>query len=374
MQITVVRPHELGEPELQSWRDFQQATPAYQHPFLAPEFSVVVGRHRPQARVAVLVDGSKTVGFFPFEHARGGVGGPIARNMTACQGLVHAPGAEWDVDRLLRACGLSVWEFDCLVEGQEPFESASMVRVPSPLIDLSDGFPAYLEELRQRAPSTHKKLGQRRRRFERAFEDACFAGDTQDSAQLRTLMSWKSDQYRRTGRSDRSTWTGVPEILDELLHTRTATFSGVLSAVHGGGELAAAAFLLVSHGTAAGWHAGFNRAFSAYSPGMLVQLAAAEHLAGVGVTELHMGPGTLDVYKQTLKSRDAHVGAGRVLRRTPAGALHWARSAATGRARQFVTASPRLLKAADATLQRYGRITTSLSRRSGRTDGPAVAP
>jgi len=65
-------------------------------PFLCPEFAVAVDRFCPNARVAVLADGPDIVGFFPFQRRRLGVGVPIGYGINDCQGLIHAPGVEWD--------------------------------------------------------------------------------------------------------------------------------------------------------------------------------------------------------------------------------------------------------------------------------------
>jgi CelD/BcsL family acetyltransferase involved in cellulose biosynthesis len=120
--ISVVRPAELSSADIKSWHAMQSSTPAFANPFLSPEFAIISGELRPNARVAVLSEGSSTVGFFPFERTRSGKGVPIASGMTDCQGLVHAPGVQWDARELLRACELSIWQFDHLVAGQGPFE------------------------------------------------------------------------------------------------------------------------------------------------------------------------------------------------------------------------------------------------------------
>jgi CelD/BcsL family acetyltransferase involved in cellulose biosynthesis len=372
VQIAVVRPQELGKTELDTWRDFQRATQAFEQPFLAPEFSVVVGRHRPQAHVAVLTDGPDVVGFFPFERGRLGIGAPIAANLTGCQGLVHAPGVVWEPDQLLRACRLSVWEFDCLVDGQAPFRPHERIRAPAPIMDLSQGWDGYARENRLRSRSSMKRLEEKIRKLGREVGQLRLRHDVRDGADLHSLMAWKSEQYRRTGRSDRFSWQGVPEIVEELLETRTETFSGVLSSLYAGDHLVAATFTLCSHRTAAGWLVGYNPEFARYSVGIKAQLVVAEALAVDGIRELHMGRGTRDAYKQTLKSRDLVVSEGRVMRRTPGAALHWARAAPARRIRYLVTESPRLLRAADRTLYRFGAIRTSVSRRAGlRSTEPA---
>src|SRR5689334_16151983 len=151
MRIAVVRPDELGTDDLAVWRRFQRETPSLANPFLAPEFTVAAGRVRPQTLVAVLSDGTETVGFFPFERGPLGVGLPVAPGLNDCHGLVHAPGAAWDAKQLLRECKLAVWEFDHLVEGQVPFERYGRARFTSPYMDLSGGFAAYSARVERRA-------------------------------------------------------------------------------------------------------------------------------------------------------------------------------------------------------------------------------
>jgi CelD/BcsL family acetyltransferase involved in cellulose biosynthesis len=131
VQISVVRPGELGPSEIATWHSMQRQTGSLASPFLCPEFAIAVGSLRPGARVAVLAEGPTIVGFFPFERRRLRIGVPIGAGMTDCQGLIHSPGLEWDARGLLRACGMSVWQFDHLVEGQRPFQRYAMAVAPS---------------------------------------------------------------------------------------------------------------------------------------------------------------------------------------------------------------------------------------------------
>src|ERR1051326_8193765 len=125
----------------------QAAVPSLANPFLSPEFAMAVGRFRPGARVAVLTEGQSVTGFFPFERRRFG-GVPICGWLTPCQGVIHAPGAEWDPRELLRGCRMPAWRFDNLVADQKPFAAYHSAIVSSPIIDLSDGFGAYYAKLR----------------------------------------------------------------------------------------------------------------------------------------------------------------------------------------------------------------------------------
>jgi CelD/BcsL family acetyltransferase involved in cellulose biosynthesis len=363
LQVEVVRPEELGRPELDLWHEFQRTTPALDNPVLSPEFTVAVGRVRSAARVGVLSDAGQIVGFFPFERRRLRAGVPIAAGLTGCQGLVHAPDVDWDPGQLLRACGLSVWEFDSLVDGQRPFRPYGAISAPSPVMDLSRGFEHYVDDLRQRSPKLIRGLAYKRRKLAREAGEVHFEADSRDPAVLRALMGWKSAQYRRTGRSDRFAWPGVVELVQDLMDTRTSSFSGGLSVLHVGDRPAAAFFLLRSEHAVVDWFPGYDPAFSRWSPGLLIRLDVAAAEAARGICHLHMGRGTRDRYKQWFRSHDVPVTEGRVLRRTPTAALHWVRAAPARRVRHAVTESPRMLQAADAVLYRYGRMRVALGRR-----------
>lgn len=63
MQISVVRPYELGQNEIAAWRSMQRKTAWMASPFLCPEFTLAVDGFRQGARVAVLSDGPELAGF-----------------------------------------------------------------------------------------------------------------------------------------------------------------------------------------------------------------------------------------------------------------------------------------------------------------------
>ena len=199
MRIFLIHPRELGQTEIAAWHSMQEATPSLANPFLSPEFAVAVGRARPASRVAVLMDGNSTMGFFPFERRRLGVGLPIGGRLSHYQGLVHAPGAEWDPRELLRACRLSAWRFDNLIVDQQPFRAYHAVAAPSPVIDLADGFDAYYAELRARSPRFCRELARKARKLEREVGDLHVVTDSRERGPLRKLVAWKLEQYRRAG-------------------------------------------------------------------------------------------------------------------------------------------------------------------------------
>lgn len=354
MRISVIRPDELGASDLETWRSFQ-STGATAHPFLAPEFVQAVGRVRSRARVAVLEEDGRSVGFFPFERGAWGYGTPPAPGLTDAHGLVHAPDVEWDPQQLLRACGLSVWEFDHLVDGQKPFERYQSLRVPSPVMDLTGGYAAFRAHVRAKSKSFLSELERKGRALGRDVGPVTFTLGAVDLDGLRQIMTWKSEQYQRTYRSDRFRVAWIRELLETLLETRTESFSGTLSMLRAGDTPIAGHFGLRNGSSLAGWFPAFDPAFRRYSPGLLHHLMLAEHAAAAGIVEIDMGRGAKG-YKDCFRSRDLIVAEGRIVRRSPSAAVHWARREPVRRLRNKVLDDPRLYSAADKVLKRAASV------------------
>jgi CelD/BcsL family acetyltransferase involved in cellulose biosynthesis len=370
VSISVVRPAELGSAEIAAWRSFQDSTPTLANAFLSPDFAIAVGRHRPGARVAVLSDGPDLAGFFPFERRGPGWGMPIAAGLTDFQGLVHAPGAEWDPRALLKACGISVWQFDHLVPGQEPFERCQAAVAPSPVIDLTQGYDAYYEALKSSSSRFCPDLRRKTRKIERDVGDLRFVLDSRDVTDLRTLMAWKSDQYQRTGRIDRFSQPWVVRLVDDLLGTGNEHFSGLLSMLYAGDVPVAGHFSVRFGSRLTFWFTSYSTRFNVYSPGLLHTLRTIEGAAAQGVRLIDLGKGHKR-WKESLKSYDTQVAEGIVTRPCPLAAIHWARRTPTAWAIRQIRAHEPLFNAFDLVLKKGAAVRGSLISRSA---SPSLAP
>jgi len=361
MQISVVRPAELGDSEIDAWHAMQAETESLANPFLCPEFAIAVGQSRPDARVAVLSEDSGLAGFFPFERRRLGVGTPIGAGLSDCQGLVHAPAARWDPAELLSRCGLSVWHFDHLVAGQQPFARYQAATAASPVMDLANGFPAYFERMRARSPRFTKDLARKSRKLEREMGELKLVVDTPDPGDLRTLMKWKSEQYRRTGRGDRFDQPWIVEVVERLMSYRQGQFRGMLSMLYAG-ETPVAGHLGVCHrGVLAEWFPAYDTEFAKYSPGLIQLVRMAEDVADLEVRSIDLGKGDKR-YKEELKSHDLTVAEGTVTGRSALAVAHRARLAPPRWAVRQIRQHPGLFNAADRVLKRYGQIRVGLTR------------
>jgi CelD/BcsL family acetyltransferase involved in cellulose biosynthesis len=332
----------------------QEATPSLANPFLSPEFAMAVSRFRPGAQVAILTEGQSTIGFFPFERRRLGGGGPVCGWLTPCQGVIHAPGADWDPQDLLRGCRLSAWRFDCLVADQQPFKSYHSVIAPSAMIDLSGGFGDYYAKLRVKSPRFCKELARRTRKLEREVGELRVIPDLRDASVLDTLMDWKSERYRQTNHVDRFEQSWLVELLHILLATRGAQLTGVLSALYAGDRLVAVQFGLRTETLLVGWFTGYETSFRKYSPGLIHIMGLVEDMPAAGIRTIDMGGGAKNYYKETLKSYDSFIAKGVVTSRSALGAAHHVRNALTWTARSIVHQHPALHSATSQFLRRSG--------------------
>ncbi|QKW26819.1 GNAT family N-acetyltransferase [Streptomyces seoulensis] len=360
MDVSVYRPGELSAADRAVWTAWQSKAHLHgaaelANPFLAPEFALAVGRCRRGVRIAVVREGGEPVAFFPFQRSAGGVGRAVGLGVSDCQGVVHRPGFTWDARALLRACGLAVWEFDHLVTGQRPFEAEAAGAFPSPVLDLDRGYDAYLRELRVRSPKFTRTTLAKDRRLGRDAGPVTYVHDERDPAALATLMTWKSAQYRRTGRSDRFAHAWITALVTRLFHTRSAPFAGVLSVLYAGGEPVAAHFGLRTERVLACWFPAYDPAYAKYSPGLVLHLRMAEAAAADGIAYLDLGRGQKE-YKDSLKTRELSVSEGWVTRRHPVAFGHRARRAPVRALRNAVQSRPELFQPADRLLKKMGQI------------------
>jgi CelD/BcsL family acetyltransferase involved in cellulose biosynthesis len=345
VRVALVRPDELGPAEVEAWQSMQRLSPALANPFLSPEFTRVVGRFRPAARVAILSEGQSVVGFFPFEKRRLGASVPICGwPGTPAQGLVHTPGLDWDPRELLRKCRLSAWQFDHLIPGQKPFARYQAVLEPTAEMDLSGGFAAYHEALRAKSSRFCTSVARQGRNLAREVGELRFVPVSHQTSDMRTFMAWKSEQYRRIGAVDQFAWPWFVDLLDALQGMRDGHVTGLLSALYAGDKPVAAQFALRREDLVVGWFTAYDLQFKKYSPGLVQFIRLAEVLAADGVSTLDMGKGG-DTFKERLKSRDTFVAEGIVTTRSVLGPAHRARSASTRWALRAGEQHPRLFRA-----------------------------
>jgi CelD/BcsL family acetyltransferase involved in cellulose biosynthesis len=352
MRARVCLPTDLGPVELAGWRAIRSRRPDLDSPFLAPEFTLAVGRARAQARVAVIEDGDgRVTGFFPFERRPLGLGVPIGAGLSDFQAIICEPDVDLAIGDLLAQCGLDTWHFDHLVATERAMVEPRAIQAASPLIDLRPGFEAYLADGEHRS---HKALRQERK-LERDLGTLRFCFGAEDDRALEQLLVWKSAQYRRTSRPDRFAARDNVQLIRELAETREPDLTGVLVTLHAGDRLVAVELSLCSATVLSGWFPAYDVSLANYSPGSVRTLRTIQAAAQTGIQRYDMGKGDQE-YKQWLKTGEVQVCEGWVLRHTALAAVRRSLSLPREKALGFVLGHRRLRLAARATLQKLGSV------------------
>jgi CelD/BcsL family acetyltransferase involved in cellulose biosynthesis len=366
MNVSVVRPQELGDAEIAAWRAMQRATPDLLNPFLSPGFTLAAARVRPETRVAVLEDDQKIVGFFPFERRRPRIALPVGAGVSDAQGIVHVRGLEWDPIDLLRGCKLDVWEFDHLLCAQiSSVRRAARQRISidsgfiacrnAPIIDVSQGYEKYAQAQRERSRRTFKSTLYKDRKLGRDVGPVRLNFDAHDPTALRLLLKWKSAQYRRTGRRDRFATGWIEQLVWDLVDHHIDGCRGTLTVLHAGERIAAVHLGLRSEQSLSCWFPAYDPDLARYSPGLVLTLRMARAAADAGLHHLDLGKGD-ERYKQSLKTGDLTMGEGAVYRPSAAAVLHGVRRVPVRYASNFVLSHQRLRRVARTTLARVGRL------------------
>jgi len=360
VRATVIRPRELGDSELARWRDFQSAELELQNPFLSAGFARAVDTVFDRARVAVFEDAGTIVGFLPFELRSRGMGAAIGRKLNNRQGFIHEPGLDWSWDLLLHATNLDVLELNDLI-GPQADGRRSLELVAAPLIDTRAGWDAYLAAAKK--SKNIKTILYKERKLRREFEDVRFeSGPAKDCGQLRRLVAWKSQQYRRSGWPDLFARRGVRDLLEVLAGDPEDGLQAVGSSLHLDGQLVATDLSLTSDTVFAGWFAAHDPEYARCSPGAIRTLRTVEAAFDHGVTWLDLSRGD-ESYKDTLKTGDTEVATGFLARPSARSFVYQAGHVPVAAVRSYVLTHPEVRSFVRESLKKVGDAREKLASR-----------
>ena len=360
VRASVIRPGELGHSELAQWREFQDADLELQNPFLSAGFARAVDVVSDRARVAVIEDMHAIVGFLPFELRSRGVATSIGRRVNTRQGFVPKPGLHWTWAQLLAATQLDVLELGDLI-GAQSDGRRSLETVAAPLIDTTLGWDAYLQRIK--AHKHVKTTLYKERKLRREFDDVTFeSGPAKDCAQLRQLIAWKSQQYRRSGWPDIFARRGVTDLLDVLVSEPQDGLRAVGSSLLIDGRLVATDLSLTSDTVFAGWFAAHDPELGRSSPGAIRTLRTVEAAFDLGVLCVDLSRGD-EGYKDTLKTADGDVATGYVARRSSRARMYESTHVPVAWVRAYVLRHPEVRTFVRESLKKVGNARESFAHR-----------
>jgi CelD/BcsL family acetyltransferase involved in cellulose biosynthesis len=290
VKTTVRAPEEITAEERLLWSDYVRHGPLGS-PFLSWTFVDIIARVRDDVRVAVIEDAGGP-GFFPFQAGSGHTGAPVGAGISDAQAFIAPPPWTFDPGRLLAGAGLARWGFDHLVVEQAPFVPYHRSRHRAPVVDLGDGYEAFIGRLRSHSRDFLPQVLRRRRKLEREVGPVTFEWSTRDvDAAMGALREWKSEQYRRTGVWDRFSRPWIAGALDRLSAAVDPDCTGVLGVLRSGDRLAAVHLGLLSVDRLCWWFPAYDPELGRYSPGLILLLELIAGAADRHVPLLDLGRG-----------------------------------------------------------------------------------
>ncbi len=307
-QITATRraATDLHDGEADAWRAFQGQQPAFASPLTGPDFARAIGRVREDAEVVTYRRGDEIVGFLGLHRRPGGFARPLGAPFADYHALITGPAPGMDGPQALTLAGIAAFRHIGLVD---PFRLFPPV-APGPdayAIEAPDGPDAHLEAMRAASPKKFKNWRRLQNRLAEIgplrFEQSRSRDD------LDTLLSWKSEQFERTGLQDvlRPLW--VRALMSDLFETDTPHFRGLMLTLHAGDTLVGGHFGVFGAGTYHPWIASTNPSLAHLSPGNSFLDQAIRAMPRLGIDVYDLGPGH-DHYKQPWASVRKQVGVG----------------------------------------------------------------
>jgi CelD/BcsL family acetyltransferase involved in cellulose biosynthesis len=270
VQIDVLRPGELPASAMATWRALQRVGGGWDSPFLSPCWARSVERAKGGrgVRVAMLSEAGEPRAFMAAQVGRitalaaGGA-------MSDYEGLVGDPGPGFDVARLVRALGVSRYDFSHVPAEQSAFAPFARGGCVSWVIDAPDGYAAYAAGRRSDVTAL-KEIDRKRRKVEREVGETRFTARSASLADFERLIELKRGQYRATGQTDVLAPSWTLKLLNDLFALDLPGFGGALFTLHIGEALAAVQFHIMGETTIHTWMVAHEAEFERYSPGLLL--------------------------------------------------------------------------------------------------------
>ncbi len=285
MRIDLISTAEIGPTERLDWRRLQTAEATVAVPGLSPAWAACVGAARPDARIAVIREGSGRVkGFLPIQAGKAGAVEPLAASLNLGCGVVGDPQLEWGASNWLRDIKAKAFPFQGAPDRQVEFARASRGGVMRLSAELQGGAAAYLRRKREENIDLLELRGRRVGAMaanKGAPRVKLFSYEGPDFSQT---LYWSAEAYRRP----QDDWE-IAALRLAFERSPEEGGCGALFTIHVEGELAAGAFFLVDNRCAQLVFYGEAPSLAPYEPAAAVIADAVAAFAARGIDEVDFG-------------------------------------------------------------------------------------
>jgi CelD/BcsL family acetyltransferase involved in cellulose biosynthesis len=309
MHVELKKPSDLSEAERDAWREFVSADPALGSPYFTIEFAECCEEARSDTRVLVARERGAIAGFLPMQTGHFGYVRPLAGPLGDTHGVIAEPGRQADLQTWLRRAHIPVFEFHGALATQTPFREHASHLEGSWVMDLSEGFDAWMERRYSVDVKAMRNIRTRYNRLDKAGARHEFVMSDEDPEALAAMIRWKREQYAQTGVFDVFSVPWTRRLLDAVLRRRGDEFSGICSSLRVDGRIVAVHVGMASARMCQFWFPAFDRDFARVSPGLLMLVETARSCAGLGHEGIELGQGEFR-FKKELSSYQIPVAAG----------------------------------------------------------------
>ncbi|QDU76463.1 hypothetical protein Pan97_35130 [Bremerella volcania] len=281
----------LTPEDLAAWKSILASNPTLDSGYYRPELTLAAARVRSDVEVAIVTDGGQARAFFPFQRGDNHCATAITGRLSEFHGMIVPQDFQLDLREIVKACGIRSWRFDHAPIWRKELEPFAWARSESPFMDLTGGYDAYTEKLRERGSSAIKQTQRKQRKLAREVGPLRFEYDTDAPEAWDALVTWKSEQYVRTNTLDIFLYDWVHDLLQTIRAEKSPDFSAPLSALWAGDQLAAVHLGLASSTAMQIWFPAYNRELQPYSPGLVILLELASAAAQQGIKRIDFGKG-----------------------------------------------------------------------------------
>jgi len=259
-------------------------------------------------RVAIIRRGDLIEAFFPFQyrdrvHRWIGLGEPIGGHLPDASGVVAEASWRMSAAELMRLCRLGAIHVNCLADGQPEFGLEGYELIPNYIVDLSEGYERYMEDLQSRNADFVRDTGRRFRRATRSLGDLVVRNsDSVSTEALERLVSQKRAQYKRTHAGDALSDVRAFRVLEYLASQKKEDCRVFHTTLEAGGKVIAEHFGLRYAGVLSYWFPVYDSDFQQYSPGRLILWELIKNAPQNGITMIDFGEGEAQ-YKRQFSSK-----------------------------------------------------------------------
>ena len=306
------RPAEMAADDIAAWSEIQEVTPAFANPLFSHAFALAVAGVRADVQVAVFREDGAPIGFLAVHRRRGGLARPIGAPFSDYQAIVSKGAIGLSGPQLLERAGLGAIRFNGLVDPFGLFAASKFGLQDAYAIELAAEPEAYLEAIRAASPKKFKNYRRLEHRLEREIGPLRLVADDRSQEAFEALLTWKSEQFVRTGIQDvlRPAW--ARQMMQSLFETTRGDVTGLMVSLYAGETLVAGHFGIRQGGVFHPWIASANPELASISPGQLFLGHAICAMPALGLAVYDLGPGH-DHYKRPYASVRRELGTGLAL-------------------------------------------------------------